>query len=319
MLSAEEKIRELTRIVDGQKQEQERLGRELEEVQAEKVSMEYLLRERLERLVQSEIEARLAVYRKEDGSTDGAAAATADAARARAQLEEASRELERLRGENERLRSAPGGGGGGDRQAGDSARSADGQGDDRLRRLTQQHTAFRAEMSAKLDERGRALEEAKREVEDLRAKLRTSEHGGGGSGGGSGQEAERLRQELERVRVKQRETEQELFRAHEQSGDSEGLRQRVSTLEKERQAIQTIMEQKIKALVQKVGDASTALVSRGRSPQDAERFNRELQALDRLVSMSISALKYVPASPHSRPAAPSDSSPPPLRRNAQRS
>lgn len=256
-------------------------------MQAEKVSMEYLLRERLERLVQSEIEARLAVYRNEDGSTDGAAAATADAARARAQLEEASRELERLRGENDRLRSASGGGGGSSSQVADGDRSPDGQGDERVRRLTRQHTAFRAEMTAKLEERGRALDEAQREVDDLRAKLRASEAGGGAGS------AERLRQELERVRVKQRETEQELFRAHEQTGESESLRQRVSTLEKERQAIQTIMEQKIKALVQKVGDASTALVSRGRSPQDAERFNRELQALDRLVSMSISALKCV--------------------------
>lgn len=37
-----------------------RLLEDLEEVQTDKVSMEYLLREKLERLVQSEIEARVA-------------------------------------------------------------------------------------------------------------------------------------------------------------------------------------------------------------------------------------------------------------------
>lgn len=35
------------------------MSKDLEEVQADKVSMEYLLREKLERLVQSEIEGRL--------------------------------------------------------------------------------------------------------------------------------------------------------------------------------------------------------------------------------------------------------------------
>lgn len=39
---------------------------QLEEVQAEKVSMEFLLREKLERLVQSEIERRVAAYRREE-------------------------------------------------------------------------------------------------------------------------------------------------------------------------------------------------------------------------------------------------------------
>ena len=97
MLSADEKIRELAMIVDKQKSDQQKLSRELEEVQAEKVrqccgsvvvnrvfmffeltlgypptphilhhiskvSMEYLLREKLEKLVQSEIEARLHMY-----------------------------------------------------------------------------------------------------------------------------------------------------------------------------------------------------------------------------------------------------------------
>jgi hypothetical protein len=65
MLSAEDKINELSRMVDAHLLDRQRLGRELEEVQAEKVSMEYLLREKLERLVQSEIESRLLAYRRD--------------------------------------------------------------------------------------------------------------------------------------------------------------------------------------------------------------------------------------------------------------
>ena len=59
MLNADEKIKELTRILEARGQDQKKLAQELEDVQAEKVSMEYLLREKLEKLVQSEIEARL--------------------------------------------------------------------------------------------------------------------------------------------------------------------------------------------------------------------------------------------------------------------
>lgn len=59
-----------------------RLLEDLEEVQTDKVSMEYLLREKLERLVQSEIEARVARMHQvctllqigEKGITDTAAA-----------------------------------------------------------------------------------------------------------------------------------------------------------------------------------------------------------------------------------------------------
>lgn len=65
LLSAEDKITELQRVVDAAAADREHLARELEEVQAEKVSMEYLLREKLEKLVQSQIEARMASYRKD--------------------------------------------------------------------------------------------------------------------------------------------------------------------------------------------------------------------------------------------------------------
>lgn len=52
-------VAELTRTLDTLRNDRDRLARELEDVQSEKVSMEFLLRERLEKLVQTEIEARL--------------------------------------------------------------------------------------------------------------------------------------------------------------------------------------------------------------------------------------------------------------------
>ncbi|CAN0365162.1 unnamed protein product, partial [Scytosiphon promiscuus] len=60
LLSASEKIKELEELVESSRSHNERLLEDLEEVQTDKVSMEYLLREKLERLVQSEIEARVA-------------------------------------------------------------------------------------------------------------------------------------------------------------------------------------------------------------------------------------------------------------------
>ena len=52
-------VAELTRTMETLRSDRDRLARELEDVQSEKVSMEFLLRERLEKLVQTEIEARL--------------------------------------------------------------------------------------------------------------------------------------------------------------------------------------------------------------------------------------------------------------------
>ncbi len=91
LLSAEEKISELSRIVDAALGDRERLARDLEDVQAEKVQMETLLRERLERMVQTEIEVRLSAMRAREGGVEGGAgggaslsAAAASAAGARA-------------------------------------------------------------------------------------------------------------------------------------------------------------------------------------------------------------------------------------------
>ena len=50
LLSGDEKIKELSRIIELQNSERKKLAQELEEVQAEKVSVEYLLREKLENI-----------------------------------------------------------------------------------------------------------------------------------------------------------------------------------------------------------------------------------------------------------------------------
>ncbi|CAM9193699.1 unnamed protein product [Phaeothamnion confervicola] len=59
LLSAQDKIAELTGLLDNAQVDIARMSKDLEEIQAEKVSMEFLLREKLERLVQAEIEGRL--------------------------------------------------------------------------------------------------------------------------------------------------------------------------------------------------------------------------------------------------------------------
>ncbi|RHY25982.1 hypothetical protein DYB32_007963 [Aphanomyces invadans] len=59
LLSADEKIQELQEVLATQGQELGRVTKELDEVRADKVSVEYVMRERLEKLVQAELEARL--------------------------------------------------------------------------------------------------------------------------------------------------------------------------------------------------------------------------------------------------------------------
>jgi hypothetical protein len=66
----------------------------------------------------------------------------------------------------------------------------------------------------------------------------------------------------------------------------------VNTHEKERRAIQTIMEHKIKALTDAI--ASVAVQDLGTSPagvRNVQRLVHEVQALQRLVNASIAALR----------------------------
>ncbi|KAJ0405800.1 hypothetical protein ATCC90586_008454 [Pythium insidiosum] len=95
LLSATEKIHELQALLEAQGSDQQRLAKELEDVKAEKVSVEFLLRDRLEKLVQVEMEARLK------------AMAWNQQQQAQEQQQRLQRQLEVLELENRRLREAP--------------------------------------------------------------------------------------------------------------------------------------------------------------------------------------------------------------------
>ena len=63
--SSSSRSEDLQRALEQKNLEMLQLAQELEEVKAEKVSLEYLLRERLEKMVQTEIEDRIQAYRQE--------------------------------------------------------------------------------------------------------------------------------------------------------------------------------------------------------------------------------------------------------------
>ena len=76
------------------------------------------------------------------------------------------------------------------------------------------------------------------------------------------------------------------------------LEERMSTYRKERKAIQTIMENKIKALADNIAVATKAVISdsmrdpsMSRDTEPSKQLNREVQALQRLVNAAITALK----------------------------
>ena len=76
------------------------------------------------------------------------------------------------------------------------------------------------------------------------------------------------------------------------------MQTKCDTLVKEREAVQTIMEQKIKVIVQNVAQAASTLISTNPqlsgTPTEAA-LNKELTALQRLVNASIVALKNAAA------------------------
>ncbi|KAF4036899.1 Kinesin motor domain [Phytophthora infestans] len=92
LLSAEEKIQELRGLVDAQTVEHQRMAKELEDVKAEKVSVEFQMREKLEKLVQVELEARSKDLNRSDS-------------RNKQQLVNLQRQLEKLMLENQQLQS----------------------------------------------------------------------------------------------------------------------------------------------------------------------------------------------------------------------
>jgi kinesin family protein 3/17 len=241
LLSAEEKIAELARLVDGMRGDRDRLTRELEDVQAEKVSMEYLLREKLEKLVQTEIEARLTGYKKpsaEGGSGSGSPKAAGGAAATPAPV-------------------------GVDVAAAASAAVNASV----VRQLQAELQARSDELAGVRGEHVRAEDELKR----LRRKLTVlSEQQAAASGAAASEAA--MRQ----------------------------LQDRLALHEKERRAIHTIMEHKIKTLVDAIatvalgltgGASAAAPPTPGGAATPQARLQREVQALQRLVNASISALR----------------------------
>jgi hypothetical protein len=75
------------------------------------------------------------------------------------------------------------------------------------------------------------------------------------------------------------------------------LQERIATHEKERRAIQTIMEQKIKALTDAIASvAVTDLTSPTAGARNLQRLVHEVHALQRLVNASIAALRSASAS-----------------------
>ncbi|KAE8906277.1 hypothetical protein PF003_g10061 [Phytophthora fragariae] len=180
LLSADEKIQELRALVDAQSAEHQRMARELEDVKSEKVSVEFLMREKLDKLVQVELEAHTKDLERSDSSKD------------RQQLANLQRQLEALISENQQLQAR--------------ATSDD--------------------------------------------------------------------QQLQ-------------------------LQARCDTLVKERRAVQTIMEHKIKALVTAIGEASDATLQTAggaeKLGEPAKWLAREVNALQRLVNASIVALRNADA------------------------
>ncbi|KAL3674352.1 hypothetical protein V7S43_000308 [Phytophthora oleae] len=180
LLSAEEKIQELRALVDAQSTEHQRMAKELEDVKSEKVSVEFQMREKLEKLVQVELEARAKSLSRSDSNRD------------KQQLANLQHQIEKLMLENQQLQA-------------------------------------------------RASTDA------------------------------------------------------EQSQ----LQTRCETLVKERRAVQTIMEHKIKALVTAIGEASDATLRTAggaeKLGEPAKWLSREVNALQRLVNASIVALRNADA------------------------
>lgn len=228
LLSGDEKINELTRIIEMQNAEQKKLAQELEEVQAEKVSVEYLLREKLEKLVQSEIEARLRSQKQQNN-------------------------INKINDQNNNVNNNN-----------SPAKSANMHA--RIQALSQQHASFRLDMNAKYERQNEHIKRLESENNELR-RLNQSDN--------------RPENNLNNSNIA-------------------AMSEQMKTYRKERKAIQTIMENKIKALTDNIAIATKAVIDDGlrnsvvptREPNaPAKQLSREVQALQRLVNAAITALR----------------------------
>ncbi|CBJ30888.1 kinesin-like protein [Ectocarpus siliculosus] len=223
LLNAWEKIEELEGLVESSRSHNERLLEDLEEVQTDKVSMEYLLREKLERLVQSEIEARVARMHQDGGvdeilrrQLDGLRVEAAARARSEAVLRE---EIRCLKSSALAQRPLT------ERQGPDDEVATE-----VLARTTQELEELRCE-NAEL--RKQILSPALRR-EDANSMSENRE---------AGKEGEDDRSSV----------------AHD-SAQEAALQDRCEALLGERKAMQTIMEQKVQVLVDNVADSACAVL-----------------------------------------------------------
>ena len=284
LLSAEEKIKELASVVDAMQGDCNKLRRELEEVRAEKVSMEYLLREKLERLVQNEIEVRLkadrtkVLGRRAGGSESALASASATAsnslkvatespeskstiARLRAEIDAARADRANANDEIQALRRKLS-----HLEDGTLSRKYAAMGD-RIKALTEQHGTFRTEASARLEEKDRLIASLQKEVETLKRKGGAVgiENGGPGTSNRAGTSGD-----VQKALV--------------------DLRNKCTIHERERQAIETIMEHKVKRLTDNIARLVSAASADAGHGASAARMKKEVVALQRLVNAAVTAL-----------------------------
>ena len=162
--------------------------------------------------------------------------------------------------------SSQGGGGGG---AGPGGGDRTQELEARVKALSMQHAAFRDKVAARLEEKNRLIAQ----YEEQQAKRGGTKEGGGGGGGGG---------DVEEVKEKAVQLEAEVT----------SLRKTCATHSKERRAIQTIMEHKIKKLVDNISTATGSLPAGGGQGAGMEqRLAREVSALQRLVNAAVAALR----------------------------
>ena len=204
--------------------------------------MEYLLREKLEKLVQSEIEARLYMYRRDDRES---ALLQRPLANMKSELEKSKEELRKVQEERKR--------------AGDEVRMLH----EKLQKLTQQQE--------------------------------TGIVSGSGGGGATPGRVNDLKSRLDSL------TRQHTSFREEMASRMENKNRAMQQMQKERRAIQTIMERKIKTLTDNIATALAAITNtavigaENGGGQHTQRLSREVLALQRLVNAAITALRNAEA------------------------
>eukprot|EP01083_Nonionella_stella_P277608 943691_1 len=250
-LSASQKITELLRIVRSKDQEQKSLAQELEEVQAEKVSLETMFRDRLDAMAHSQAEERVKRYRTE---------------LERWKKNYASLE-QKISIEQKSL------------EKGRSGRGRD------VKVFEREHKVFSEEISNlkhQLSHKDQLLKSAQEQLTAIQHK--TDSEGPENKQEHHTYKARVAELQGALVREKNAMQKQEQTFKKELAVIQEKYRAKVH----ERAALRTILESKMKALVDSIVGATCA---RERAEGVSQRTLRELQILQRIVNASVTALK----------------------------